>query len=76
MPNEEKPDKRPKCDFKVTQKDGSRQPCGSEEKIYDVVGRGPWGNQKKTPVCGKHLEEAWKKWNVDSAQPIDLGTKT
>jgi hypothetical protein len=72
--NTEQTDKRPKCDWPVPAepnpaKNGGTRPCGSEERVYNVKGHGRWGWAKKTPVCEKHLPEAWKKWNVDSAEP-------
>jgi hypothetical protein len=64
-------DKRPTCDWPVTQ-DGQSRPCGSENRVYEVHGRGRYtGMPRKTPVCEKHLSDAWKVWNVDSAQPIN-----
>jgi len=73
---EEKPDKRPKCGWKITEKlaDGgtTRKECGSEERVFNVSGQGRiTGRSRETPICEKHLKDAWKEWNVDSAQPID-----
>ena len=68
MANQESVNQRPKCEYKVATPTG-RVPCGSENQIFDVKGRGRYGGVKDTPVCAKHLPEAWKTWNVDSAQP-------
>jgi len=77
---EEKPDKRPSCGYKVTVKDehgfSSRKPCGSEERIFNVTGKTPFtGRKVETPVCGPHIEKAWKEWQVDEARPIDLPSR-
>ena len=72
----EQQDKRPVCDWPVakTNAQGKQigiKPCGSEERVYNVGGRGLWtGRPRDTPICEKHLPEAWKKWNVDSAVPV------
>lgn len=72
--NTENIDKRPKCGWPMPggpdpAKNTGTVPCGSEERVFNVKGRGRWGYPKETPVCEKHLPEAWKRWNVDSAEP-------
>jgi hypothetical protein len=71
---EERQDKRPQCDWPVREKkDGVEtvRQCKSEEKIYTVKGRGKWtGRERNTPICEKHILDAWKTWNVDSADPL------
>jgi hypothetical protein len=72
---EDKPDsyKGPTCGYTVREKKGDVETikkCASPEVIWNVTGRGVWGREKETPVCGKHIEKAWKEWNVDSAVPI------
>jgi hypothetical protein len=73
---EEKPDKRPSCGYRErAQPDQPKKACGSEDRLFNVTGAGTWGKAKTTPVCPKHIEKAWKEWNVDSAAPIgDLPT--
>jgi hypothetical protein len=67
----ERQDKRPACGYKVQQADGSSKECGSEDRVYEVSGHSrTWNTPRKTPVCEKHLPDAWKKWNVDSATPV------
>jgi hypothetical protein len=77
MAESERPDKRPSCGWPVTEKLASggtgTKPCGSEERVFNVKGRGKYINRpRETPVCAKHLEDAWREWKVDSAEPIDL----
>jgi hypothetical protein len=74
MAEQEKADQRPRCKFKVTEtiKDGGQREreCGSEDRVFNVTGRGKLsGMPKSTPVCAKHLEEAWRKWDVEGAEP-------
>ena len=71
----ERQDKRPSCAWPVKTRNslGSEveKACGSEERIFNVQGKGRYtGRERQTPVCGKHLQDAWKAWNVDSAQPL------
>ena len=64
--------KRPSCAWPV-KKEGYQypQPCGSEERVFTVKGSGNHtGRPRQTPICEKHLPEAWKAWNVDSAEPL------
>jgi hypothetical protein len=81
MAEQEKPDSRPKCGYKVTVptkimgKDTTeRKPCGSEERLYSVSGKGRWGAPKETPVCKDHIEKAYKEWSADSFRPLDIPT--
>lgn len=70
--NDEKPEKRPSCGYRERVKpDGPKQPCGSEERLYQVSGHGVWGRPKETPVCSKHIEKAYRYWNVDSYRPLE-----
>jgi hypothetical protein len=67
----ERQEKRPSCGWPVAQQAGGTKPCGSEERIFNVTGKGLYtGRTRETPVCEKHLVEAWKQWNVDSANPF------
>jgi len=75
MAESERQDKRPSCAWPIPQKldNGGtvNKPCGSEERVYNVKGSGSYtGRPRETPVCQKHLTDAWKTWNVDSAQPL------
>lgn len=76
MAQTEQQEKRPACGWPVPKIDESRKQvgtrdCGSEERVYNVQGRGLWtGRPRATKVCEKHLPDAWKKWNVDSAVPV------
>jgi hypothetical protein len=74
MAEGERIDKGPSCTWPITmQKDGksSTRHCGSEERLFNVKGRGGYtGRPRETPVCDKHLPEAWKRWKVEEAQPI------
>jgi len=77
---EEKPDARPKCGYKIEEKlaDGgsTRRPCGSEDRVFNVSGNGTYsGRERTTPVCGKHLGEVWRDWQVREAIPVDLPTR-
>jgi hypothetical protein len=75
MAETEQTNQRPSCGYKVekTSKgaDGTdikrTLPCGSEEGLRTIHGRGIWGGKKDTPVCEKHFGKAWRDWNVDSA---------
>jgi hypothetical protein len=74
----ERVDNRPKCGYKVEKTikgaDGTdiqrTLPCGSEEGLMNVEGRGKSGYPKKTPVCSKHRLDAWRNWNVDRIDPL------
>jgi hypothetical protein len=74
MAETEQISKRPACSWPITeQKEGksSTRQCGSEERVFNVKGRGGYtGRPRETPVCDKHLPEAWKKWNVEEAHPV------
>ena len=70
----EKPDKRPSCGWPVPnpdQKVKGTVPCGSEERVYTVKGKGRYtGRSRETNICEKHVPEAWKAWpGVESADP-------
>lgn len=65
---EEKPESRPKCNYKVTDPTG-RTPCGSEDNLHTVKGTSPYGKSKETIVCGKHRLDAHRVWNYDSIEP-------
>jgi len=72
----ERQDKRPSCAWPIPQKLASggtttSKPCGSEERVFNVKGSGQYtGRPRETQVCEKHLPDAWKAWNVDTAQPL------
>jgi hypothetical protein len=76
MAEGERIDKRPSCGWPVEQMsdDGKvvgRRPCGSEERVFNVKGHGKnIGRSRETPICEKHLPDAWKTWDVDSAEPL------
>lgn len=77
----ETPDNRPKCKWKITEKlaDGgtNSRECGSEERIYSVKGKGLYsGRERDTPVCKEHLGDAWHKWNVEKADPVEAPKRT
>jgi hypothetical protein len=75
MAETEQTNQRPSCGYKVEKTikgaDGTdikrTLPCGSEEGLRTIHGRGTWGGKKDTPVCKDHFEKAWGRWNVDSA---------
>jgi hypothetical protein len=75
MAETERQGKRPSCGWPVPRTDDQgktigAKACGSEERVYNVKGHGQnTGQPRETPVCEKHLPEAWKAWDVDSAQP-------
>ena len=79
----ESPEKRPSCGYKVKSTKpnaipGTMEPCGSEDQIFNVKGQGKYGGgHRETPVCRKHLDDAIRDWNYDSADPIcpDRGKK-
>ncbi len=78
MSDTEKPDERPKCIWPIPapkNADGSgsgKAPCGSEDRLFNIKGNGGYtGRERNSPVCGKHLTDALKKWNYDSAVPLD-----
>jgi hypothetical protein len=77
MAETERQDKRPACGWPLPRTDDKgkqigTKDCGSEERVYNVMGKGLYTGQKReTPVCEKHLPDAWKKWDVDSAQPVN-----
>jgi hypothetical protein len=75
----EREDKRPSCGWPITEHSqgaSSTRQCGSEDRVYSVKGRGRFTDRpRETPICAKHLNEAWKKWNVDSAVPLDTKGK-
>jgi hypothetical protein len=67
--------KRSSCSWPIPQKlvsgGTTSKPCGSEERLFNVKGSGKYTSRPRdTPVCAKHLPEAWKAWGVDSANPI------
>ena len=66
----EQPEKRPACGYKVGPP-LDRKPCGREDGLFEVKGKGSWGKPLTTPVCDKHIEKAWKEWKVDSAERPD-----
>jgi len=71
----EQQDKRSKCAWPIPGKlaGGSThgKPCGSEDRVFNVKGSGRYtGRPRETPICEKHLPEAWKAWSVDSAEPL------
>jgi hypothetical protein len=74
MAESERQDKRPSCAWPVERKVSGgieRKSCGSEERVFNVKGHGKYmGRPRETPICEKHLPEAWKAWNVDSATPL------
>jgi hypothetical protein len=75
MAEGERQDKRPSCGWPVIEKlstgSTTSHPCGSEDRVFNVKGRGQHtGLPRETPVCEKHLLDAWKSWNVDSADPM------
>ncbi len=76
MAETEREDKRPACGWPVPRTDdqGKRigtKDCGSEDRVYAVKGKGQYTDRpRETPVCEKHLPDAWKAWNVDSADKI------
>lgn len=79
MPTEEKPEKRPSCEYPVKDGAGNEQPCGSEERIYQVSApaKDMWGNPytRDQKVCQRHLGDAWKGVPTDTtAMPIDVPT--
>jgi hypothetical protein len=78
MPEQDRIDNRPSCGYKVKQADGSRKPCGSEDKLYNVSGNSrTWNQPRNTPVCGKHLPDAIRDWSYKEVTPIDYtGPKT
>ena len=71
--NERKPGDRPKCLWQVP---GGPNPtvnhgtvdCGSTEELYRVKGNRLGAYE--APVCIKHLADAFKHWDADSAEPI------
>lgn len=82
MDNIEQNDKRPSCGWPIEESvpgaPGHKvtKPCGSEAEIFKVKGRGlHTGRPRESDVCKKHLSDAWRKWNVDSADPICLPTR-
>lgn len=75
MAESESTNNRPKCDWQITQKDAdgktSTRKCDSEERVFVVKGKGLYtGRSRETKVCRRHLEDAMKKWNYDTADPI------
>jgi hypothetical protein len=76
MAETEHQDKRPSCAWPIEKKNEKGTPigiqaCGSEERVYNVKGRGKYINRpRETPICEKHLPEAWKAWKVEEAVPI------
>jgi hypothetical protein len=76
MAENEQQDKRPACTWPVTKIDEAgkaigRRDCGSQRRVYNITGKGLWtGRARETPVCEKHLPDAWRKWNVDGAVPV------
>lgn len=63
----------PRCGYTVRTKvdvGHKVEKCNSPEVIWNVTGHGRYGSEKKTPVCEKHIQDAWRTWNVDSAEPI------
>lgn len=74
MAETERQAKRPACAWPIVEKiqSGSlHKRCGSEERVFNVKGQGSYtGRLRETPVCAKHLPDAWKAWNVDSANPL------
>jgi|SRR6516225_8796443 hypothetical protein len=75
MAEGERQDKRPSCGWPIIETNAgggtSAHPCGSEQNVFNVKGRGKYvGRARETPVCEKHLLDAWKSWNVDSAEPL------
>lgn len=68
MAEEEKPEKRPACDYKISDPSG-RKPCGSEEDIHIVKGTTPYGRKAETPICGPHRIDVVKKYNWDTIEP-------
>lgn len=72
MADAERADERPRCNYPL---DNGK--CGSEDGLFKVKGNGRWtGRQRETPVCRKHLNDAWRTWTVDSAEPMgDVASK-
>jgi hypothetical protein len=77
MAEGERIDKRPSCGWPVLKTDDSGKPagtrdCGSEDGVYKVAGKGRWtGRPRESNICEKHLPEAIKKWNWDTAVPVN-----
>jgi hypothetical protein len=72
---EERQDKRPQCEWPVKRKTDSggtiEKPCGSEERVFNVKGNGQYtGRPRETPICERHLQDAWRTWHVDSATQL------
>lgn len=65
---EEKPEKRPSCGYKISDPAG-RKSCGSEESLHTVKETSPYGVKKETVVCGKHRVDAHRSWNYESIEP-------
>ncbi len=65
-------EKRPSCGYSVKnpapEARGGTIPCGSQQDLYSVKGTGTHGWLRETPVCGKHINDAWKNWKVESAE--------
>lgn len=82
MANTEQVDKGRACDWPVTRRETlpntvtgkpeeteTTGPCGNRKRLYEVSYR--MGDlSTKDDICERHLLDAWKKWNVDSAAPI------
>ena len=72
----ERREKRPSCGWPVPVKvngipAGSTQPCGSEDRVFTIKGQGRYtGQTRETPICARHVPDAWKAWKVDSATPL------
>ena len=74
----EKVENRPKCDWPVTTADGGKtetNPCGSEERIYQVSTPDVdyWGHKSTSErnVCQRHLGDAWNG-PATEAHPLDV----
>ena len=73
MANHEQISNQPKCLWQVP---GGPNPavnrgtidCGSMEGLYRIKGNRPGAYE--APVCIKHLVDAFKHWDADSAEPI------
>jgi hypothetical protein len=75
MATTEQIEKRPACDWPINsmgpdgKPNGRTQPCGSEERVFEVKGHGKSGYPKTSKVCSKHIPNAIKEWNWDSVEP-------
>lgn len=65
----ENPEQREKCIWQPSRKaNNDRTPCNSEQDIHRVTHRNWYGQKSTDPICGKHMEKAWGKLRVESAE--------